>query len=519
MSTISSSHTAPPAPPARTRRTDALVLGGIALALVVVLVSYGAVWSTMVRVWLESDTFAHGMLIAPISLWLVWRRRAVLARLPIGPWYPALPAIVGCGAVWLLADLAGVNAPAQFAVVGMIIATVALIAGRAVAGALLFPLAFLLLMVPFGEFLQATMMDHTADVTIWAVRASGVPVYREGLHFVLPTGRWSVVEACSGLRYLIASVVLGTLYAYVSFESTAKRLAFIAASILTPIVANWLRAYGIVMIGHLSGMQLATGVDHLVYGWAFFGVVMFALFWVGARWRDDPPAVDGAPAIGAPGIRAPQGKIAASVIAALVAIAIWPPLSGMLQDRTRPLPFLERLQAALPELRTESDPLGFRPSFSNARAEALGTLPGALPIGVQSAYYTRQHESVEMISHGNVLVSPSNKTWHPVREESVVLAGGSGPVRVRRTELAAGPESRLLVYHWFTIAGRHESSTSRAKLLTALSVLSGAGDHSVANAVWIRLDPARPSDRQSPVEQALRDQALRLADITAAALR
>jgi exosortase len=69
------------------------------------------------------------------------------------------------------------------------------------------------------------------------------------------------VEACSGVRYLISSVTLGCLYAYLTYQSTKKRLLFIAVSIVVPIIANGLRAYMIVMIGHLSGMELATGGD------------------------------------------------------------------------------------------------------------------------------------------------------------------------------------------------------------------------------------------------------------------
>jgi hypothetical protein len=57
--------------------------------------------------------------------------------------------------------------------------------------------------------------------------------------------------------------------------------------VVVPIVANWLRAYMIVMIGHTSGMELATGVDHLIYGWLFFGLVMFIMFWIGSYWRED----------------------------------------------------------------------------------------------------------------------------------------------------------------------------------------------------------------------------------------
>jgi hypothetical protein len=62
---------------------------------------------------------------------------------------------------------------------------------------------------------------------------------------------------------------------------------------IVPVIANGLRAYMIVMIGHLSSMQLATGVDHIIYGWLFFGLVMFLMFWIGSYWREDtePPHV------------------------------------------------------------------------------------------------------------------------------------------------------------------------------------------------------------------------------------
>ena len=140
-----------------------------------------------------------------------------------------------------------------------------------------FPLAFLFLAVPVGDFMLPVLMSWTADFTVLALRWSGVPVYREGLQFVIPSGAWSVVEACSGIRYMIASVTVGCLFAYLSYSSLKKRLIFVGVAILVPLVANWLRAYMIVMIGHLSGNELATGVDHLIYGWVFFGVVILAM--------------------------------------------------------------------------------------------------------------------------------------------------------------------------------------------------------------------------------------------------
>src|SRR5207302_659360 len=122
---------------------------------------------------------------------------------------------------------------------------------------LVFPLAFLLFAVPAGELLIPTLIEWTADFTYHAIRLSGVPMYREGNHFILPTGYWSIVEACSGIRYIIASLMVGTIYAAVAYRSALRRALFIAASILVPIVANWLRAYMIVMLGHLSNNKLA----------------------------------------------------------------------------------------------------------------------------------------------------------------------------------------------------------------------------------------------------------------------
>ncbi len=240
--------------------------------------------ATMVGIWYRSETFAHAFLVPPISAWLIWRQRAQLARLnpQPQPWLLAGLAVAAVG--WLLADLVKVNSASQLAWMAMLVLSVPAVLGLAVASAILFPLLFLFFAVPVGEFMLPYMMEWTADFTVYALRMSGIPVYREGLQFVIPSGSWSVVEACSGVRYLIASFMVGTLFAYLNYRSTKRRVIFIIASLLIPILANWLRAYMIVMLGHLSGNTIAVGVDHLLYGRLFFGVVGMLMFYMGGRW-------------------------------------------------------------------------------------------------------------------------------------------------------------------------------------------------------------------------------------------
>ena len=215
-------------------------------------------WDTaqaMVAIWARSDTYAHAFVVPPISLWLIWRKRKELALLTPEPTLWFILPIGATAFFWLMGELTAVNALTQFALVATLILAIISILGPRVSRAIAFPLAFLLLSVPVGDFMLPKLMEWTAWFTILALRASGIPVYQEGLQFVIPSGNWSVVEACSGIRYIIASVTVGTLFAYLNYVSLRRRLIFIAISFIVPVFANWLRAYMIVMIGHLSGIQ------------------------------------------------------------------------------------------------------------------------------------------------------------------------------------------------------------------------------------------------------------------------
>ncbi len=242
---------------------------------------------SMVSIWLRSETFAHGFLIFPISLWLIWDDRARLATISMKPAPLILLLTLPVGLAWLLGSLVDVLVVQQFALVLMLIVGVWVIVGHEMIRAAIFPLGFLLMAVPVGEGLIPPMMEFTATTTVWLIQLSDIPVFREGLYFSLPTGNWSVVEACSGVRYLIASFTLGLLYAHLTYRSIHRKLLFIFASLVIPVLANTARAYLIVMLGHLSNMKLATGADHLVYGWVFFGVVVTLLFWAGSFFRED----------------------------------------------------------------------------------------------------------------------------------------------------------------------------------------------------------------------------------------
>ena len=475
--------TAMPSELARANRVPLVALLGLWLALLVV---YRDTFMAMAGIWHRSDTFAHGYVIAPIAAWLVWRRRDVIACLELSPSWTGALLLVFTGMLWLLGELVNVAAAAQFGFVGLLIAAVPAMLGWQVARAFAFPLGFLFFMVPFGEFLFPTMMDWTTEFVVGAVRLFGVPVHAEGRSLVIPSGNWQIVEGCSGVRYLIASIVVGTLYAYLNYQSTVRRLIFVAASVVVPVLANWVRAWAIVMLGHVSDNRIATGVDHLVYGWVFFGIVIFLLFFVGTRWQEDerPDALAAADASAASGAPASVWRGGAVVPIALAAGLAWPGfLAGLDAKASGALDSLPAPQAAgaWRPLAVSGLP-DWSPSFSGMRATARSAWSdGQSEVGLYVGYYHSQQDGEELVSSENRVLISKDPTWQMSSYGRETLNPEPGvPASVRSLDMRTrrGEEQHVLIWHWYWVDGRWVDNDIEAKLRTAWSRLRGRGDDS-----------------------------------------
>jgi len=490
-------------------------LPALVLSLVWIIAWYWSTGEAMVRIWERSDTFVHGFVVPPIVLWLFWRQRAQLSLLTPRPnWWTLAPlAVAGFG--WLLGELAAVNAVSQLALTIMLVLTVPAMLGLKVARTVAFPLSFLFFAVPIGEFVMPQLMEWTADFTIFALRASGIPVYREGLHFVIPSGNWSVVEACSGIRYLIASLMVGTLYAYLSYRSLSRRLIFMGFAILVPIIANWLRAYMIVMIGHLSGNTLAVGVDHLLLGWVFFGVVITILFAIGARWREDlaADAIPVAPRSSAREESGTPGRFWFAALAVGVVASVWQIAYRAIELRDVAAP--PQLAAVTGDWQSAPGGLtGWRPRFANTSAELHRTFRNERHVvGLYVGYYRNQDYGRKMVSSENVLVGSLDTAWTQIADKRHDVPLDRQPVQVRAGELRGANGEELVLWQWYWINGRLTTSEPWAKAYTALSRLQGQGDDSAVVIVYARKGVPEGSQTAleaftrayaAPIEAALR---------------
>ena len=260
-----------------------------ALLLVVWFSAYFRALEHMAQVWSDSETFKHCFFIIPISLYLIYEKRVELKSACYRPiWVTFVPLLL-TQILFILAEQLGIQLVAHFCAITTLILLLWGYLGHVAFRIILFPVMYLYFCVPFGEELVPHLQIITADISCALLQLVGIPVYREGLYLYLPNGTFHVAEACAGIRFLIGTFALGVLLAYMNYQSWWKRTLFAAVCAIFPIIANGIRAFGIMVIGYSTDMKHAVGADHLVYGWFFFLFVLILLFFLGNIGNEPAP--------------------------------------------------------------------------------------------------------------------------------------------------------------------------------------------------------------------------------------
>lgn len=267
-------------------------------AVAVLMAVYRTDLRDAVAVWLRSTAYGHCLLVLPIALWLAWERRGTGA---LG--HAARPTAAGvwlmppCVLAWFAAERLGVVEARQLALLGMVWVLALCCLGPRSVRAMAVPLAYLVFLVPFGAFLVPTLQDVTAREIDLGLTLATIPHLVDRTTIEIPEGTFRVAEACAGLRFLIASIAFGVLYAVTIYRSAARRAAFVAACVVVPVLANGLRAFGIVVLGHWRGSAVAGATDHVLYGWLFFSLVILSLILIGLPFREDTLSAHERPAL------------------------------------------------------------------------------------------------------------------------------------------------------------------------------------------------------------------------------
>jgi exosortase len=240
---------------------------------------YAPVLAGLVRQWSSDDNYSHGYFVIPLAAYFAWERREALLGAPRQP-SAAGAALVAASLLLLVAGTLGAELfLTRVSLVGVLAGSVLFVWGRAPFRLLLFPMAFLLLMIPLPAIvfnqIAFPLQLLASQVGETAIAAAGIPVLREGNVLHLPARTLEVAEACSGIRSLVSLLMLAIVLGCFTEPRMPARVLLVVAAVPIAILANAARVAGTGLVAEWVSPAAADGFFHSFSGWLIF-IVAFA---------------------------------------------------------------------------------------------------------------------------------------------------------------------------------------------------------------------------------------------------
>jgi len=421
---------------------------------------------SMATIWLTSSSYHHGLVAAPVSAWLIFRRQDWIVRAPVADRLGAVVLAAACIAQ-LFSRASGVDLIGHVSFVVAIIGAAITVFGRELAARWAFPLGFLFFMVPFGEELTPVMQDWASSVLAAALNLTGIETARDGFMLTTSTGRFEVAASCAGLRFLLASAMISALISHLAFDGWRKRTAFVLLALGAAILANWLRAYLIVLVATITERKLGVGPEHVMLGWIFYSALIVVMLAIANRYADHRAPT---PALIQRSTRRPASAAMLIGLTAIAAAAFYD--YAVLTDKK-----LSRGPIAIPPLHAsgfevKEAPSAWRPFAPDADATAAaGRMSDDAELTLSFAAFAYDRKGAEIA--GAQTRAADGVIWRRTAISSATMTFQGARHRVKIETLENSESAKVDVATLYWLGDRLYASPVLLKLQIALRKLTG----------------------------------------------
>lgn len=453
-------------------------VSAIAAVLGLLLINYQSDVFYLIERWnqIKDGEYAHGYLVLIISAYLIFNQRNELSKLTPIPEYRALFFVLAGSLLWLVAVLVNVQTIQAVALLLITLSLVWTVVGNQIIRLLAFPILFLIFAIPAWSPLSPILQNVTADMVFGAIRVLGIPAFRQDNMLVLPAGQLSVEEACSGLRYLLAALTLGVLYAYLYYSNLRARLIIVLVAASSAIVANLLRVFIVVYLAYTSEMQHPLVNDHLALGWYIFGgVVVLLLFY--ESWWHKKHSLNLPDKVEQTSYTAPlKGMSTYPVILVILScsfiISVAPYIVNKISERSADEQIVHLLELPVEVDGWQASTVeidSWEPVYYGAINQKQIYQKSNKNIVLYRGYYLVQKQGEELINDRNRI--HNQDIWNTTYSKPKSLNIESQYVLERL--LYNNENNKRLVWYWYNVAGVKGINAYEAKILQILGLLTG----------------------------------------------
>lgn len=235
--------------------------------------------------WMAKESYyGHGFLIPIVSAFIVWQRKDLLRNIKISGSFSGLWVIAVSLFIHVVCATLKVYFISGFSLIFAIYGLMLFIFGKEMARNLIFPVFFLLAMIPLPLVLIGNLIVKlklmATQISVFVLNRIGFPSIRDGSIIRMPKSFIEVAAPCSGLRSLISLLTLGLLFAYSMKVSYVKKTILFLASAPIAIASNVTRIVMLAAVNDLYGEKVAMGFFHDFTGFFVFAIAFAGLFGV-----------------------------------------------------------------------------------------------------------------------------------------------------------------------------------------------------------------------------------------------
>jgi exosortase A len=240
---------------------------------------------TLWRHGFDDGTYSHAYLIPFISLYLYYQlsRNGTLQFKETWSVVPTILLLLSCGLLFITSN-AQISVGYWGALLAVFITSITMLFRFNYY--IVFPAAFLIFIFPFWGVLIPLLQNVSTAAVTYLMKFTGVPTYVEGNLITIPAGVFEIAGGCSGLRYMIVSLAIGSLFVFLNIRDTKRAILFLLMTITGALLTNWIRITALILIGEYTNMESSLMEDHNTFGWYLYVPFMIFLFWWGNKLSD-----------------------------------------------------------------------------------------------------------------------------------------------------------------------------------------------------------------------------------------
>ncbi|NGZ10084.1 MAG: VPLPA-CTERM-specific exosortase XrtD [Nitrospira sp. LK70] len=480
--------------------------------------------------WFGTDDYSHGIFVPFISAFLIWQSRNRLLQVPRNKSWWGLVVITAGLFLYVVGELSTLfvvlHASLWIVMVGLAVTLLGIRGTRAIA----FPLGYLLTAIPLPTFFYAGLSSQlqlwSSSLGVGCLQLVGVMAFQEGNVIDLGPVQLQVVEACSGIRYLLPLISLALLCAYSFNDQMWKRAVLVLSAIPISIVTNGFRIGMIGVLVELYGKGAAEGFYHLFEGWVVFmvsfGLLLMEMSLLGKlgvavprqSWSERltlrHQELDAGREVG---LENPAGNVFSPGPAYLCSVALFAPFtlfSTTVMDREEvPPPRATFVDFPMQIDGWQGEPAPLEKQYIDALRFDDYVLADYRwgtqhPVNFYAAYYRSQRKGQSAHSPQSCLPGGGWEIGSLTQQELSMSPGVTGPLRVNRAVIQKGEQKQIVLY-WFKQRDRNLTD----EYLVKLYLLWDAFSRQRTDGALVRLASlVGPGESEAVVDQRLQELAI-----------